>query len=357
MPCARNVGSVARGPHDAHVSLFTEEDSRMKTLRSVISLLVLTALVAMVTLPSVAISHTATLSAAAPVAGADVPGYLQDISVTIRASNSEGSGVAVSRDGVTYIWTAAHVVDGLRTTRMVIDPKTGTRRSVVEFRDAKIIKTHLENGRAVGHSEMYAEVIRYSGADHGHDLALLRVRKKDFVKVSAKFHLDKNIPVLGTRLFHVGSLLGQQGSNSMTSGIMSQHGRLIGKTVYDQTTVTAFPGSSGGGVYTTDGKYVGMLVRGAGEGFNLIVPVRRMHNWAKRAGVEWALDPRVKVPPAADLQKMPIEDVGASFSKGEGKSIRDKLIDKQFPYRIRPYAPFGFLRIPRLTAPSLNDSP
>jgi hypothetical protein len=276
-----------------------------------------------------------TVSAAEADDKQDIPDYLQEISVTIRAGYSEGSGVAFSRDGITYIWTAAHVVDGLRTTRSVVDPKTGTPRTVVEFKDAKVIKTLIDEGRTVGRLEMDAEVIRYSDADHGEDLALLRVRKKGFIKTSARFYLDKDIPKLGTRLLHVGSLLGQQGSNSMTTGIMSQHGRLIGKTVYDQTTVTAFPGSSGGGVYLEDGRYVGMLVRGAGEGFNLIVPARRMRVWAERAGVSWALDPEVKMPSEEKLKAMPIEDVGTNFVGGKDGSKGITLTPMKFPYRIR----------------------
>ena len=258
-----------------------------------------------------------------------VSAHLQEISVTIRAGSAEGSGVACVRDGITYIWTAAHVVDGLRGTREVIDPKTGSKRTVVEFRDAKVIKMLSENGRTVGRIEMDAEVIRYSGFRHGEDLALLRVRKKGFIKTSAKFYLEKKIPSLGTRLLHVGSLLGALGSNSLTDGVMSQHGRLIGKTVYDQTTVTAFPGSSGGGVYLTDGRYMGMLVRGAGEGFNLIVPIRRLRAWAKRAGVEWAIDPGVKVPPREELDKLPIEDVGGKSSSSTGGKSLPCLIKKQ----------------------------
>ena len=79
----------------------------------------------------------------------------------------------------------------------------------------------------------------------------------------------------------------------MTRGIVSQVGRVLSLgtgdgTVFDQTTVTAFPGSSGGGVFLSErsgdkaGQYMGMLVRGAGETFNLIVPVRRMRSWAAK---------------------------------------------------------------------------
>lgn len=272
--------------------------------RYVVELLV--ALSALSVCGAYAVAHEQTLPK-------DVPAYMQAISVTIKAGFSEGSGVAIDRNGTTFVWTAGHVVDGLRSMRKVTDPKTGTPRTIIEFEDAKIVKTLVEDGRTVGYLHLDAEVIRYSDADHGHDLAILKVRKKGAIKTSAVFYDEAKPPKLGTQLFHVGSLLGVVGSNSLTTGIVSAHGRLIGKTVYDQTTVTAFPGSSGGGVYLTDGRYVGMLVRGAGEGFNLIVPVRRMRRWAKKAKVEWALDPRVKLPTEEERKKIPIEDIGANF--------------------------------------------
>lgn len=250
--------------------------------------------------------------------------HLQDISVTIVSKGrfgGEGSGVIVTRktqggDKVNFVWTAAHVIDNLRKTKQVIDSKSGGQKTVVEFDDAMVVKALVEDGRMVGKIEFHAEVIRYNAEE---DLALLRLRKKDFVKSSAVFYLEQKngkplIPPVGTKLLHVGSLLGQLGSNSMTEGIMSQHGRLINKVVFDQTTVTAFPGSSGGGVYTKDGKLVGLVLRGAGETFNLIAPVRRIHEWSKRASVEWAVDEKVKMPTDDDLKKLPVEDNGVSFS-------------------------------------------
>ena len=426
------------------------------------------------------------------------------------------------RDGQTFVWTAAHVVDGLRTERSVTDPKTGTTRKIVEFRDANVIKHIIEDGRTVGKTELNAEVIRYSDADTGEDIALLRMRKKDFIKDSVVFYLDPALPAVGTQLWHVGSLLGETGSNSVTQGIMSQHGRLINKTVFDQTTVTAFPGclagetevylssgaskhiakcqagdrvhcfdtqpfisahtwrqsersnpnsprkaandansesdsnlrpvvtglvesawstginpvyristpnrsvsatgnhpfacvdfvaavdgqpcmiaawrradelkngqevvvmrepakplsdggrmnwiqaelaverivsveaagkietfdilvpehhdffangflvhnSSGGGVYLGDGRYIGTLVRGAGEGFNLIVPVRRMVIWAKSAKVYWAMDKNEPMAGEEELKKLPIEDIGRDFLRS------DSTTTQRFPFLI-----------------------
>jgi len=276
------------------------------------------------------------LALIASVAQGQEPGhvaqFLDDISVTIGAGKSEGSGVLKNRDGVTYVWTAAHVVSELRSLRDIVDPKTGTKRTIVEFQDATVMKQLVEDGRTVGKVQFDAEVLRYSNAETGHDLALLRVRKKNFFHSSAQFYLEDNIPPVGTELYHVGSLLGQFGANSLTTGVLSRVGRVLEGNVYDQTTVDAFPGSSGGGVYLKDdGRYVGMLVRGTNGGFHLVVPIRRMREWANTAEVAWALDDTVPMPSDAELKKLPIEDVGASFSS-ESKPKNTS----QFHFMIRP---------------------
>ena len=271
--------------------------------------------------------------------------HLQNISVTIKSKNgynsSEGSGVLVVRqvgdDEVTFVWTAAHVVNNLREVREVIT-ETGQPRKVIEFKDAQIVREMVEAGRRVGEVKMDARVIKYSNADTGHDLALLMVRAKNYGKDSSKFYLNDEDPIIpiGTNLYHVGSLLGQMGANSMTTGIVSQIGRTLDKMEYDQTTVTAFPGSSGGGVFLTDGKYVGMLVRGAGEGFNLIVPIRRMVSWAEKNDILWALDPGVEMPSLDDIDEIPVEDSGINKKKKDDED--DDEIDeakRTFPFLIR----------------------
>jgi len=182
---------------------------------------------------------------------------------------------------------------------------------------------------------MDARVIKYSDADDGEDLALLMVGARDYGKASAKFLINQknDIVPIGTNLYHVGSLLGQFGSNSMTSGIVSQVGRVRNKVIYDQTTVTAFPGSSGGGVYLRDGTYVGMIVRGAGEGFNLMVPIRRMVKWATKHDILWAIDPSKKVPSVEDINKLPIESISrTSTSTGSKKK---KEFNTSYPQLIR----------------------
>lgn len=283
------------------------------------------------------------LAALSPKETRVVSKYLQDISVTIRSegkySKSEGSGVLITREiegkKITFVWTCGHVVDNLRSVRNVIE--SGKTTKLVEFSDVQIIKELVEDGRRVGEMKMDASVIKYSDADDGEDLALLMVHAKDYGKASARFYLDKkeDIIPIGTPLFHVGSLLGQFGSNSMTSGIVSQVGRIREKVEYDQTTVTAFPGSSGGGVYLQDGRYVGMIVRGAGEGFNLMVPIRRMKRWATEHDIMWALDPSLDVPTLKEIKDLPVESTGDKDDDDDDDDEKTYRFDKELPFLIK----------------------
>jgi len=86
----------------------------------------------------------------------------------------------------------------------------------------------------------------------------------------------------------------------------------------------------------------------------LIVPVRRLHKWAKDAKVEWAVDDNVEMPTQDELDKLPVEDTGVSFSYsvkadaaaggnphtiiiGDGKSyyLGDRDTELKFPTYLR----------------------
>lgn len=302
----------------------------------------------------------AALSVATTASAADtLVDNLQNVSVTIKSGQGQGSGVLFTRtvgdETVTYVWTAAHVIDNQRKTRNVI--VNGSPKTVVEFDDVQIVQEFKQNGRRIGEVKMEAKVLRYSDADQGEDLALLEVRKRNFTEATnTTTFYNGEIPAIGTELYHVGSLQGQFGANSLTAGIVSQIGRVLelgaNGTVFDQTTVTAFPGSSGGGVFLKDsGQYVGMLVRGGGEQFNFIVPVRRLRAWAKAANIEWAIDQTVALPTEEELKKLPIEDTGVEFEKGYDKSAKSIQLDLEFPFLM--HYDCGVL----LEAPSFTPSP
>jgi hypothetical protein len=274
---------------------------------------------------------------------------LQDVSVTVKSGLGEGSGTIITRevktgpnktDKMNFVWTAAHVIDNLRSVRNVI--REGKSITIVEFRDAQIVQEIVENGRRVGELKMAAKVIKYSDSEDGEDLALLLIRKRNFIPANAVFHKGGDSSLtLGTELYHIGSLLGQVGSNSMTRGIISSVGRVLNLgtgdgVVFDQTTVTAFPGSSGGGVFLSErseeksGQYVGMLVRGAGETFNLIVPVRRLRSYAVKNNIAWAVDVDVETPSLEDILNLPIE--GSATTKAADSTAKAMTPDsKMFP--------------------------
>lgn len=275
----------------------------------------------------------------------DVPQYLQDISVTIKAGNSSGSGVVTNINGDVFVLTCGHVVKSLRSSRSV-EETDGRSKTVIDWDDAEIVKELVEDGRLVGQTRMQAFIIKYSDADHGEDLAILKVRKKNLFPTRVIFHLDNAIPKIGTELWHMGSFLGQGGSNSLSSGMISQVGRVHEGVVYDQTNCTAFRGSSGGGVFLKDGHYHSMLVRGAGETFNLVVPMRRIQAWTKRTKTEWLINPGVAAPKVDDewLRNNKIEEV-----RGDAARAAASAEKKNFEFMIREFQPERYTQPLRLT--------
>lgn len=258
----------------------------------------------------------------------DLPSMLQDASVTIKTEMGQGSGVLYTRGDRTFVWTCAHVVDSLRQTREVI--RDGQTLTLVEFKDATIVQEFREEGRRIGDQNVDASVIKFSDANSGHDLALLLIRKRNFSTACVTF-ANEAIPSAGEPLFHVGSLRGQFGSNSVTDGVISQVGRVLdlgpSAVVFDQVSTPSFPGSSGGGCFRkSDGAYVGMLARGAGETFGFVVPVRRIWQFARDNDIEWAVNPALEVPSVDEIAKIPVEDT-SSAATAPGRGTPDPASD------------------------------
>ncbi len=263
------------------------------------------------------------LCIAAPVTDQKIIDNLRSVSVTISVEGrGRGSGTLFTREvkpGIykSYVWTAGHVVEDLRTTRKVIDRETGTERTVVGFKDCQIYQEVIQDGRKVKQEYLDCKVICYSNCETGDDQAVLEVRMRNYTTESTTFYLGDEIPGIGTELIHVGSLLGDIGSCSFTTGVTSQVGRLLAlddnyaEVVYDQTSAVSFPGSSGGGVFNQEtGQYIGMLTAGIrdAQGFAWYVPVRRQLEWAKTVNMTWAMDATVPMPSAVDMKKIPLDD-------------------------------------------------
>jgi S1-C subfamily serine protease len=177
------------------------------------------------------------------------------------AVNNGGTGVLLQRAGRSWVLTAQHCVG---------NPWTG-----------ELMSTQKVSRFGTDYT---ATVVAHSREE---DLALLLL--DEVIPGDLTFADPDVVPALGTPLIHVGNLLAKY-ERSFVAGILSGYGREFDDKDFWQTTVAAFPGSSGGGVYTVDGKYVGMLTRGDAPTLNFIIPVRRIHDWAVAEGLEWLFD-------------------------------------------------------------------
>ena len=119
--------------------------------------------------------------------------------------------------------------------------------------------------------------------------------------------------------------------------------------VFDQVTAVAFPGSSGGGMFLKNsGEYIGMLTQGVMklQGFNFIVPVRRIHAWSKDAKIEWAINPAMPMPSLKEIDAIPVEDAGQSpggypQTQSGRRHRRRRCAVLQAALQLRPRHPVG----------------
>lgn len=228
-----------------------------------------------------------------PNAEKTVPEIDQEVSVSVETQEAYGSGVVFTREGTSFVWTAAHVVATARHVRNV-DSGDGKPKEVVTFDPVEVSKQISIGGRTAFRAAYVAYVIKYSEIGTGQDLALLRVETPNAFPTSARFYLDSAIPKVGTPLYHVGSM--GQWPESVTTGVQSFSGRIMDGLVFDQTSAPALPGSSGGGVFLEDGRVIGIFARQSSPALSFYIPLRRIKAWAEENNLMWALDPSVPMP-------------------------------------------------------------
>jgi serine protease Do len=157
---------------------------------------------------------------------------------------SLGSGFIIARDG--YIVTNNHVVE-----------------------NADEIKVKLANGKAFD-----AKVV---GRDPKTDLALIKIDGSN--DLTPLLLGDSDALRVGTWVLAIGSPFGLE--QTVTAGIVSAKGRVIGAGLYDdfiQTDASINPGNSGGPLLNTKGEVVGIntaiMSRGGGnDGVGFAIPV------------------------------------------------------------------------------------
>lgn len=179
------------------------------------------------------------------------------MSVNVVVADGEGSGVIFHSHGVSYCLTAAHVTEGI--------PFHG-----------KVIVTQ-------GDRHWSAILVN---SDEVRDLALLRIEAHGLVGRSAHLAAPDAIFPVGTHLCHVGNVLGLNGS--YMEGELSALERFDGE--FSQSSIPCYPGSSGGGIFLTDGTLVGILTRGAGPGINFFIPARLIHRYLVENDLQWLFE-------------------------------------------------------------------
>lgn len=158
-----------------------------------------------------------------------------------RTQKSLGSGFVISEDG--YILTNNHVVDG-----------------------ADEIKVKFDTGK-----ELKAEL---KGSDSKLDLALIKVKSDSRLTVAAMGNSDE-IEV-GEWVMAIGNPFGL--AETVTAGIVSAKGRVIGSGPYDdfiQTDASINPGNSGGPLFNAKGEVIGIntAIIAGGQGIGFAIPV------------------------------------------------------------------------------------
>jgi serine protease Do len=159
---------------------------------------------------------------------------------------SLGSGFIISNDG--YIFTNNHVVEN-------------TDKILVKISDGK---------------EYEAKII---GTDAKTDIALIKIKPDNglpTVEIG-----DSDILRVGEWVIAIGNPFGLE--QTVTAGIVSAKGRVIGAGAYDnfiQTDASINPGNSGGPLFNMQGKVIGIntAIVAQGQGIGFAIPINMAKN-------------------------------------------------------------------------------
>ena len=186
--------------------------------------------------------------------------HIRSVSVSIEWNGRcYGSGTLFDKDGETWCLTANHLVEAAQ----------GQKMRVSQYRpDGKVISVN-------------AEVVR---ADACTDVALLKLGKGVFGP-GVRFYkdccqADGKPPDLDTPIIHCGSMAGLH--HTITRGYLVGLDRDMtaimdhGPNLADQADLTGSYGSSGGGVFLADGRFIGMVYAGIPQRIIFFVPIRHM---------------------------------------------------------------------------------
>ena len=168
-----------------------------------------------------------------------------------------GSGFIYKLDNdYAYIMTNHHVVDGAKKVTIITN----------------------------NDEEIEAKVL---GSDEYLDIAVIQIKKKDYMENLTIISSDKK-PNLGDTVFTIGSPVGYEYRNTVTSGIISGLDRHVEVSVKNssqedyvmeviQTDTAVNPGNSGGPLFNSNGEVIGVIsmkfVNNSIEGMGFAIPI------------------------------------------------------------------------------------
>lgn len=201
----------------------------------------------------------------AAVQSAVNPAMLVQTCVSVVTSHGSGSGTLLESAGDVYVLTAAHVVNG-------------------ETEGIKLFQDSLDV--PFRRFASTATLVRVFDAE---DVAILHVSTPATLPGRRYAQVASITPTaIGSTLYHVGSFLGPIGSQSFSRGYLAKLLRISplrqGQPRF-QYSGPAYPGSSGGGVFNTEGKLVGTVVEAAGADMIYCVPIEVIIEVARREGL------------------------------------------------------------------------
>lgn len=179
------------------------------------------------------------------ISAAKIPGPQDDDSEHQSKGRNLGSGFIISDDG--YILTNNHII-------------AGSNRIKVKLFDGRVFTAELK------------------GTDAILDLALIKIKAEERLPIAPLG--DSSKLEVGEWAIAIGNPFGL--THSVTAGIVSATGRVIGNSVYDdfiQTDAAINPGNSGGPLINARGEVVGinsaMIAGGQGLGFAIPVNIAK----------------------------------------------------------------------------------
>lgn len=108
------------------------------------------------------------------------------------------------------------------------------------------------------------------------------------------------VPPAGTPIFSVSSPLGPEQLQSVDCCTLAHAKRAIRRMPVFQFSCVTYPGSSGGGVYTAAGGWIGIITHFRAPGIGFACPATACHALLSANGLGWVLDPS-KSAPSRDL--------------------------------------------------------